>query len=78
MRDNTNKINDSIQLYNLKHEQIVPRIVYENERFSDQHITLVSNLFMNNGLFNYPYLNYFIHSNDEADEYFINLIPGIM
>lgn len=74
MRLNTNKIADSIEIYDLGHEQIVPKIKYE-ERFSDKKIKEVYHLFMENiKAEEHPYLLKFINSNDESEIYLTNLI----
>lgn len=74
MKENTNKINDMVELYNLDHGQIVPKIKYEKEKFDIQKNETIKTLFIENGLENYQYLNDFINSSDESDSYLTNLI----
>ena len=40
MRNNTNKINDMIEVYKLEHGQIVPRIQYEDRFDFDKRLKL--------------------------------------
>ena len=73
MRNNTNKINDMVQVYKLDHGQIVPRIQYE-ERFDFNKIKVINDLFIANNLSNYKYLSYFSSADKQADSYLYNLI----
>ena len=74
MRQNTNNICDMVEIYNLDHPQIVPKIKYE-DRFDKEVIEIIVNLFEEKGLESYHYLNKFIKSPEtEADKYLINLI----
>ena len=73
MRNNTNKINDMIEVYKLEHGQIVPRIQYE-DRFDFDKIKTINSLFKENNLDQYKYLSYFSSAEVEADRYLYNLI----
>ena len=74
MKDNTNKIADMVESYDIAHGQIVPRIKYE-ERNNDEAITTIYNLFKEKlDTEKYPYLEYFMNTEDEADSYLMSLI----
>lgn len=74
MKDNTNRIIASVQPYDLSHGQIVPKIKYE-ERKSDLKIKTVYDLFNTEVTKEkYPYLYYFMNTEDETDSYFMTLI----
>lgn len=74
MKENTNKITESVENYDLAHEQIVPKIKYE-ERFEDKKIQTVYNLFLENAnREEHSYIYKYLETEREADIYFINLI----
>jgi DNA polymerase III subunit alpha len=73
MRNNTNKIWEMVEEYDLNHGQIVPKIKYE-DRFDKHKILTIAKLFQENGLENYTYLQKFINPEYEADGYLMNLI----
>jgi DNA polymerase III subunit alpha len=74
MKSNTNKIADAVEIYDLKHEQIVPKIKYE-ERFEDEKIQTVYELFLKNANHEeHPYLMKYLETDRIADIYFTNLI----
>lgn len=74
MKDNTNKILDMIEDYDLNHTQIVPKIRYEEDKFDKEKILKIKTSFEDNGLSNYKYLNLFMTSHSAADKYLMNLI----
>ena len=73
MKNNTNRINNMIELYDLDHGQIVPKIKYE-DRFDDGKISKVAKLFIEEGLDNLPYLKYFMETDHPVDSYLMNLV----
>jgi DNA polymerase III subunit alpha len=74
MKNNTNKIADSIEIYDLSHGQIVPRIKYE-ERQNDIKLSTIYSLFNKNmDEEKYPYLHYFMTTENEADSYLMSLV----
>ena len=73
MKNNTNKINKMIELYNLDHGQIVPKIKYE-DNFDYDKINEVKEVFLTNNLEDYHYLNMFVNTEREADSYLMKLI----
>lgn len=74
MRLNTLKIADMVVGYDLDHEQIVPRIEYEEDRFDQQKMKKVIKIFKENGLEEYTYLNKFLNPERDADGYLMKLI----
>ncbi len=74
MLENTNSIGDSIEFYELSHPQIVPKIKYE-DIFEKESIEVIINLFEQNSLESFSYLNKFIKAPEtQADDYLIKLI----
>ena len=73
MKNNTNRINDMIQLYDLDHGQIVPKIKYE-DRFDDSKISKVAKLFKEKGVDDLTYLKHFMETDHYVDSYLMNLI----
>ncbi|MFW6001961.1 MAG: PHP domain-containing protein [archaeon] len=75
MKDNTNKINDMIEMYELSHDQIVPKVEYEFEKINNEAIEKIIKLFEENDLESYWYLNKFItNPENDTDKYFIQLV----
>ncbi len=75
MKDNTNYILSMIEDYDLKHGQVVPKIQYDFEQFEHDEISEIMVLFDDIVREdNYPYLHYFMNTEDEADMYLMYLI----
>jgi len=74
MRDNTNKIHAMIESYDLDHGQIVPKIEYEFDRFDKTIIESMRGIFAAQDLSKYPYLQYFLTTDNVTDSYLMNLI----
>ena len=73
MKDNTNKINEMIEMYDLDHGQIVPKVKYE-DRFNNEHLNITRKYFYNNLIEKYKYLKHFLETDNETDRYLMNLI----
>ena len=73
MRDNTNKVYDMVELYDLDHGQIVPKITYE-DRFDQEKIQIIRDIFTANNVSQYKYLSIFLQTKEPADQYLINLM----
>lgn len=73
MKQNTNKINDSIELYDLDHGQIVPKVKYDKV-YNDKDINFVLDLFKENELEKYKYINKFLTEDSEANQHYIRMI----
>ena len=73
MKQNTNKINDSIELYDLNHGQIVPKVKYDKV-YKDKDVNFVLELFKENGLENYKYINKFLTEDSKANQHYIRMI----
>lgn len=73
MRRNTLKIADMVKGYDLDHEQIVPKVEYE-DRFDLHKIKTIAKLFEENGLEDFTYLKKFFNPKEKADGYLMNLI----
>jgi len=74
MKDNTNRIHEMVEAYDLDHGQIVPKIEYETNRFNKEKTDSVRQLFAAQDLTNYPYLKYFLETDTVADSYLMNLV----
>ena len=74
MKNNTNKILDMIEDYSLDHGQIVPKIAYEERIEYKKHLEVekIFRQYLTDG--EYPYLQYFMETEDEADSYLMGLI----
>ena len=73
MRQNTNKIRDMIEAYDLDHGQIVPQIKYGHD-FNQSNLDTIRNLFVENGLDEFEFLKLFMETDQVADKYLMDLI----
>ena len=69
MADNTNGIADMCESYQLKEPQIVPRVRYEPVEDGRE-------VFFELDKDEYPTIHYFLNAEDEADNYFMQLIAN--
>jgi len=74
MKNNTNKILNMIEDYDLNHSQVVPKVRYEQERFDQEKLRIVKDLFKENNLDKYKYLNLFINGHSAANRYLMDLV----
>lgn len=72
MKNNTNRIWDMIELYDLNHGQIVPKVKY-NRTFDVLKVERITNLFKENNIENYKYLDYFVNKGNQTDTYLSKL-----
>lgn len=70
MAQNSLKIIDNIQMYSLKHPQIITKVKHEE---IEDNRSLFDNLV---DYSKYPYLNYYRHTNDDSDEYFFKEVSN--
>lgn len=74
MKNNSNKIRDMIETYDLAHEQFVPKVKYDRD-FDPLKLRTIYKLFYDNmkpGEF--PYLEYFLETEEDTDSYYMNLL----
>jgi DNA polymerase-3 subunit alpha len=74
MKDNTNKIMEMIEDYDLDHSQIVPKVEYEKDKIDESKTNKIKTLFIENGVSEYKYLDYFLKTDNESDSYLIELV----
>ncbi len=69
MTDNTNKIKNACSYYSLAQNQVVTQVPYDEIEDNTEVFQDLDNA-------NYPFFQYFLHTEDETDRYFIKLVAN--